>query len=107
MKVFIITSKVHALQKSIMPVSSKAYVNCYTSGNDYEEAIKKVFEKFLIDGIHPDEILNPICEMPLEDWTIHIKEKYGDLAQRMLSQKDFETRILSNEVVYGGFACFD
>ena len=44
MKVFIITSKVHALQKSIMPASSKAYVNCYTSGNDYEEAIKKVFE---------------------------------------------------------------
>ena len=46
MKVFIITSKVHALQKSIMPVSSKAYVNCYTGGNDYEEAIKKVFERF-------------------------------------------------------------
>ena len=107
MKVLIITTKVHALQKSIMPASSKAYVNCYTNGIDYEEAIKKVLKKFQIDGIYPDEVLTPICEMSIKDWAIHIQDKYGDLAQSMLSQKDFETLILSNEVVYGGFACFD
>ncbi len=46
MKVLIITTKVHALQKSIMPASSKAYVNCYTNGVDYEEAIKKYLKSF-------------------------------------------------------------
>lgn len=108
MTVFIILCKVHALTNEFMPASiSKAFVNCYTHADSYEEAGKKVLNQLTNDGIHLDEIISPIYEMPVQNWEMHIKEQYKNLLPQMLTQSEFESAIAEDKVVYGIFGGFN
>lgn len=108
MKVFIILCKVHAVVESIMPSTmTKAFVNCYTSANSYEEAVNKILNQFTNDGIYLDEIESPIYEMPVTSWQLHIQEQYKSLSNEMLNQIEFENKIAKGEVVYGIFSGFN
>ena len=45
------------MENSIMPDSmSDAYASCYAASANYEEAVKKVLEKLISDGLYPVEI---------------------------------------------------
>ena len=58
--VFIIRVHVRRMENSIMPDSmSDAYASCYAASANYEEAVKKVLEKLISDGLYPVEILTP------------------------------------------------
>lgn len=108
MTVFIILCKVHALTNEFMPASiSKAFVNCYTHADSYEEALKKILNKFADDGIYLDDIEYPVHVMPVENWEIHIKEQYKNLSLQMLTQSEFESEITKDKVVYGIFCGFN
>ena len=108
MKVFIILCKVHALAETIMPLTmSKAFVNCYIKANSYEEAVKKILNQFMSDGIYLDEIITPVYEMPITSWQSHIQEQYKCLSNEMLSQAEFENEIEKDKVVYGVFSGFN
>ncbi|MFW1775340.1 hypothetical protein [Acinetobacter seifertii] len=86
---------------------TKAFVNCYASANSYEEAIKKIINQFVNDGIYLDEIESPVYEMPVNSWQSHIQEQYKSLSNEMLSQIEFENKIAKGEVVYGIFSGFN
>ena len=54
--VFIIRVHVQRMENSIMPDSmSDAYASCYAASANYEEAVKKVLEKLISDGLYPVE----------------------------------------------------
>ena len=105
-KVFI-PLHVQALEKSIMPPDlGGAYVSCYTSGASYLEATEKALKKLADDGLHPEEILQPIHEMPISNWTVHINEQWRAHVGNLPGQTQFEEQIKSGEVVYGPFGSY-
>ena len=90
-----------------MPTSfNGAYVSCYSSASDYVEATKKVLAKLSEDGLHPEEILPPIHEMDVEDWSLHISEQWPDQANSLLNQDEFEATMRNGGVVYGPFGSY-
>lgn len=90
-----------------MPLElSGAYVSCYAAGNDYVEATQKSLKKLSEDGLHPEEILQPIFEMDSEDWTKHISEMWADHTASLLTQIEFEDAIKHDKVVYGPFGSY-
>ena len=86
---------------------SKAFLNCYIKANSYEEAVKKILNQFMSDGIYLDEIITPVYEMPITSWQSHIQEQYKSLSNEMLSQAEFENEIEKDKVVYGVFSGFN
>lgn len=106
-KVFIIPFHVRRMERSIMPKEfSGAYVSCYSAADDYVEAAKKALRKLSEDGLHPEEILQPIHEMSLENWSQHVSEMWPDRADTMLGQVEFEDAMKRGRVVYGPFGSY-
>ncbi|MGP0171634.1 hypothetical protein ACSVIJ_07090 [Pseudomonas sp. NCHU5208] len=106
-KVFIIPFHVKALDQSIMPPDiGGAYVSCYTSGASYLEATEKALKKLAADGLHPQEILQPIHEMLTSSWTVHINEQWSDHVGNLPAQAQFEEHIEAGGVVYGPFGSY-
>jgi len=105
--IFIIPFHVKPLDNSIMPSHLEAaYVSCYAKGETYVEATQNALKKLAVDGLHPEEILQPIHEMRVSDWASHIKEQWRVQAASLPSQKEFEKSILSGNVVYGPFGSY-
>lgn len=90
-----------------MPANiERAYVSCYVVADDYERGIKKCLSAFGADGIHVEEILQPISAMKAEDWEVHIGEQWPSQADRMPNQSEFEESMKSGGVVYGPFGAY-
>ena len=107
MKIFIIPFRVRRMNVSIMPENfSGACVSCYSAGGDYIEATKKALEKLAKDGLHPEEILQPIHEMDSDNWSKHIFELWPDQAGHLPSQNEFEDIIKKGGVIYGPFGSY-
>lgn len=106
-KVFVVPFHVKRMEKSIMPSDfSGAYVSCYAAGKDYVEATEKSLKKLTEDGLHPQEILQPIHEMNSENWTKHISEMWADHVDSLPTQAEFEEAIENDKVVYGPFGSY-
>ena len=85
-----------------MPIDySGAYVSCYAPGSDYVEAVERILKKLALDGLHPEEILQPIHEMNSESWSQHVSEMWPDQASSLLDQVEFEDIMKNSGVVYG------
>jgi len=107
-KVFIIPFHVKPLENSIMPLGlGGAYISCYCQGDTYVEATKKALKRLAEDGLHPEEILQPIHEMESGSWTEHIKETWADYVESLPAQAEFDRVISSGEVVYGPFGSYN
>ncbi len=107
-KVFIIPFHVKALENSIMPEGlGGAYVSCYASGETYVQATERALNKLAQDGLHPEEILQPINEMPVSHWSAHINEQWKDYVSNLPSQNEFEASIAAGKVVYGPFGSYN
>ncbi|MBY6192140.1 hypothetical protein KUV22_17090 [Microbulbifer agarilyticus] len=107
-KVFIIPFHVKPLENSIMPPElGGAYVSCYATGETYVEATEKALQKLAEDGLHPEEILQPINEMLASDWSVHINEQWKDYVSNLPTQSEFEASIISGKVVYGPFGSYN
>ncbi|THB69318.1 MAG: hypothetical protein D6B28_11695 [Gammaproteobacteria bacterium] len=106
-KVFVVPFHVKRMAQSIMPPElSGAYVTCYVASSDYSEATEKSLRKLLEDGLHPEEVLEPIYEMNSDDWTQHVSENWNDYIASMLTQAEFEIAMKNGEVVYGPFGSY-
>jgi len=107
-KVFIIPFHVKPLEKSIMPPElGGAYVSCYAAGETYVQATELALAKLTQDGLHPEEILQPINEMPVAHWSAHIHEQWRDYIGNLPNQSEFEESILAGRVVYGPFGSYN
>jgi len=107
-KVFVIPFHVKAMEHSIMPPDlAGAYVSCYSQGETYLEATESALKKLAEDGLHPEEILQPIHEMESSAWTAHVKEAWPDYVNSLPTQDDFEGAIKSGKVVYGPFGSYE
>lgn len=107
-KVFIIPFQVTALENSIIPKGvGGAYVSCYAAGESYVEATESALKKLASDGLHPEEILQPIHEMPISEWLNHVNEQWREYANNLPSQNEFEYEINSGNVVYGPFGSYN
>lgn len=84
-----------------------AYVSCYSKGETYVEATENALKKLAVDGLHPEEILQPIHEMSSSAWTEHVKEQWADYVNNLPSQAEFEEAISSGEVVYSPFGSYN
>jgi hypothetical protein len=105
--IFIIPFHVKPLDNSLMPPHLEgAYVSCYAKGETYVEATQNALKKLAADGLHPEEILQPIHEMPVSNWATHIKEQWSEQAGSLPNQKEFENSVLSGNVVYGPFGSY-
>ncbi|WP_459780524.1 hypothetical protein [Photobacterium sp. R1] len=92
-KVFIIPFHVKPLENSIMPPDlCGAYVSCYAAGETYIDATKSALRKLADDGLHPEEILQPIQEMQVSDWTVHINDLWEAYVSDLPGQSDFEKK---------------
>lgn len=90
-----------------MPSSiSGAYVSCYAAGSDYVEATQKALSQLSADGLHPEEILQPVHEMESASWAMHVKETWADHVSSLLTQEEFEDVISNGGVVYGPFGSY-
>ncbi|AUA56389.1 hypothetical protein CVS48_10270 [Achromobacter spanius] len=106
-KVFIIPLHVTRMEDSVMPVNfSGAYVSCYASGVDYVEATKRVLARLLEDGLHPEEILQPIQQMDVNGWSQHVLEQWPHQAKSLPNQNEFNGLIEQGGVVYGPFGSY-
>lgn len=107
-KVFIIPLHVKALKKSIMPQNlNGAYVSGYVKGESYIDAVEKVLKKLAKDGLHPEEILQPINELESSSWSEYIKESWLDYIDSFPDQDEFEETIKNGNVIYSPFASYD
>jgi len=107
-KVFIVPFHVKGLDNSIMPPEiGGAYVTCYSQGDTYVEAVENILKKLAEDGLHPEEILEPVHEMDASSWDSHVKETWPDYTNNLPSQPEFAESIGANKVVYGPFGSYD
>ena len=109
MKVFVIPFHVKHMNdgSSIMPSGfAGGYVNCYSPGEDYGEATERALKSLISNGIYPEEILQPIGEMDLENWSQHVSDKWPELKDSLHSQNEFESAMIRGEVVYGPFGMY-
>ena len=95
------------METSIMPSNLKAaYVSCYVAGDNYIEASEKSLKKLISDGLHPEEILQPIHVMDSKDWTRHVDEKWNAFSASLPTQAEFEKAIKEGQIVYGPFGSY-
>ena len=88
------------------PDISGAYVSCYAAGQNYVEATQKSLKKLLDDGLHPQEILEPIHEMRSDEWEKHASEMWPEHLASLPTQSEFEDAIKNDRVVYGPFGSY-
>ncbi|WP_044615689.1 hypothetical protein [Gynuella sunshinyii] len=106
--VFIVPFRVKAMENSIMPSNvSEAFISCYAQGSSYVEATERALKKLASDGLHVEEILQPIHEMAISDWSEHIKQQWPDYIDNLPAQSEFEGAVLSGQVVYGLFGSYN
>lgn len=106
-KVFVIPFHVKRMAQSIMSADfSGAYVSCYATGKDYAEATEKSLKRLSEDGLHSQEILQPIHEMNSENWTKHVGEMWAEHISSLPNQTEFEDAIQNDKVVYGPFGTY-
>lgn len=106
-KVFIIPFHVKPIEGGVLPSGvSGAYVSCYTSGEEYVDAVKKSLMKLSADGLEVQEILQPIHEMEPESWEKHVKEVWGGYSQSLPTQGEFVASMAKGDVVYGPFGTY-
>lgn len=85
-----------------MPNSLKfGYIRCYVAGKDYLKATESALQRLLEDGLHPDEVLQPILEMDSKDWSEHIKDQWPDYVHLLPTQEEFSRAMAAGSVVYG------
>jgi predicted RNase H-like HicB family nuclease len=107
-KVFIVPFHVKRLENSIIPPElAGAYVTCYSQGETYVEAVENILKKLAEDGLHPEEILQPVHEMDASSWSSHVKEAWPDYVDNLPEQSEFLEAISSNQVVYGPFGSYE
>ena len=107
-KAFIIGFHVKPMENSIMPPElGGAYVDCFSKGEGYEEATKKALEKLISDGLHPEEILEPILELEISEWSTYAKDRWPNYIDNVAPQSEFEETLLSGGVVYGPFGSYN
>lgn len=83
-----------------------AYVSCYSKGDSYVEATKSALKKLNADGLHPEEILQPIHEMDSSLWREHLEEQWPEYLDSLPTQDEFNEAIVTGEVVYGPFGSY-
>ena len=107
-KVFIIGFHVKPMENTIMPPDMDgAYVDCFCMGNTYEDAAKNSLDKLAKDGLYPEEVLESVLEMEIEQWSTYVKDRWPDYLDGILAQQDFETTVRSGGVVYGPFTGYN
>ncbi len=107
-KVFIIGFHVTPLENTIMPPNlAGAYVDCFSKGETYVEATKNSLNKLAEDGLYPKEILGPILELEVTEWSTYVKERWPNYIDSISNQTEFEDTVLSGGVVYGPFGSYD
>ena len=107
-KAFIIGFHVKPMENSIMPPElGGAYVDCFSKGYGYEEATKKALDKLISDGLHPEEILEPILELEISEWSTYAKDRWPNYIDSVATQSEFEETMLSGGVVYGPFGSYN
>lgn len=107
-KVFIIPFHVKALKNSIMPQElGGAYVSCYVKSENYVDATERVLKKLAEDGLHPEEILQPINELESSSWSEYLKESWSDYIDNFPDQDGFEQVIETGGIIYSPFASYD
>ena len=107
-KIFIIPFHVKPLAQSIMPAGlSGAYVSCYAPAEEYIEATRKALRRLSEDGLHPEEILQPIQEMDSASWADHITTTWPEQAENLPTQAEFDEVVLRDGVVYGPFGSYE
>lgn len=90
-----------------MPLdASGAYVSCYTIADGYELAVKKCLFALAADGLHVEEILQPINAMQIADWAVHIAEQWPRQMALLPDQCSFEMSVRAGKVVYGPFGTY-
>lgn len=106
-KVFVVPFHVKGLENSIMPPEiGGAYVTCYSQGDTYVDAVENILKKLAEDGLHPEEILQPVHEMDATSWDSHVKEAWPDYADNLPSQSEFLGTKRADHVVYGPFGSY-
>lgn len=79
---------------------------CYAAGSTYIEAAERSLKKLADDGLYSQEVLQPIHEMELQDWSTYMAEAWPDHVASLPSQSEFERVIRSGRVVYGHFGSY-
>ena len=107
-RVFVVPFHVKGLENSIMPPEiGGAYVTCYSQGDTYVDAVENILKKLAEDGLHPEEILQPVHKMDAASWDSHVKETWPDYADNLPLQSEFVETIRANHVVYGPFGSYN
>lgn len=107
-KAFIIGFHVKPMEGTIMPSNlGGAYVDCFSKGKNYEEATKNALDKLVKDGLYPEEILEPILEIEISEWSAYAKKRWPDYIESVATQSEFEDSIMSGGVVYGPFGAYN
>jgi hypothetical protein len=107
-KIFIVPIHVKRMEKSIMPISiSGGYVSCYAGGDNYQDAVKRCLDALMVDGLYPHEIIQPIGELAMEDWSRHVAEQWPAQVESLPHQAEFEATIREGKVVYGPIGLYN
>ena len=106
-KVFIVPFHVKRLDSSIMPKGlSGAYVSCFVHTENYKKAVQKALKQLLSDGLHPEEILEPILESLIGDLYEYIGSAWNTDVQQSFNREEVEHLLRIGRVVYGPFASY-
>ena len=107
-KIYIIPFHVKGLAGSIMPEGlSGAYVTCYVASNNYLDATRLALKKLSDDGLHSEEILQPINEMEMSSWSEYLQTTWPDYIDSFPNSTDFDLAMKSGRVIYSPFASYD
>lgn len=84
-----------------------AYVSCFVKSESYVDATERALKNLAEDGLHPEEILQPINELESSSWDEYLKESWSDYIDNFPNQEGFEQAIEMNQIVYSPFASYD
>jgi len=103
-KVFLLPVHVTPTKNTSVPMASGgACVNCYCATEDVKTAVDNAIAKLEADGMIVEKILEPIEQMDSSQWTLHINERWSELAFSLMVQEEFEAAIADDQVVFGPF----
>ena len=107
-KAYIIRFHVKPMEGTIMPPElGGAYISCFSIGEGYEESMKKCIDKLAVDGLYPEEVLDPVHEIEIADWTKYVDGEWPEYKNNLANQSEFEEKVLSGGVEYGPFAGYN
>jgi hypothetical protein len=107
-KAFVIGFHVKPMENTIMPPElGGAYVDCFSKGQDYAEATKKALDQLIDDGLHPEEILEPILEIDISEWHSYAQDRWPEYISSIATQSEFEETMYRGGVIYGPFGSYN